>query len=98
MATGYEDLIPVSGYEDLIPKPTFGGMLQDELLRPFRAARDVVAGGVRGAGSVGVSLIRPFESGEENTARRIAMDAALKSNLQLKLLGPLVLVAYLRGQ
>jgi hypothetical protein len=59
--------------------PTFGGMLQDELLRPFRAARDVVAGGVRGAGSIGASLIRPFESGEENTARRIAMDAALKS-------------------
>jgi hypothetical protein len=97
MATGYEDLIPVAsttGYEDLIPKvnaPTFGGMLQDELLRPFRAARDVVAGGVRGAGSVGATLLAPRDALESFIARqmgapelqvpdrRAAMDAALKS-------------------
>jgi hypothetical protein len=40
---------------------------------------NVAAGAVRGAGSIGASLIRPFESAEENTARRMAMDEALKS-------------------
>lgn len=39
---------------------------------------NVVAGTVRGAGSIGASLIRPFESAEENVARRLAMDAALQ--------------------
>ena len=39
--------------------------------------RDVMAGGVRGAGSIGATLIRPFESGEENDQRRQAMDQAL---------------------
>jgi hypothetical protein len=37
---------------------------------------NVVAGGLRGAGSIGASLIRPFESQEENIARRTAMDEA----------------------
>jgi hypothetical protein len=71
--------------------PTFGGMLQDELLRPFRVARDVVAGGVRGAGSVGATLLAPRDVLESFIARqmgapelqvpdrRAAMDAALKS-------------------
>lgn len=40
---------------------------------------NVAAGALRGAGSIGASLIRPFESGEENIARRKAMDEALKS-------------------
>jgi len=40
---------------------------------------DVLAGGVRGAGSIGATLIRPFESGEENVARRQKMDEALRS-------------------
>ena len=40
---------------------------------------NVAAGVVRGAGSIGASLIRPFESGEENTARRLKMDEALQS-------------------
>ena len=41
--------------------------------------RNVAAGALRGAGSIGASLIRPFESGEENTARRLKMDEALRS-------------------
>jgi len=40
---------------------------------------NVAAGALRGAGSIGASLIRPFESGEENIARRLKMDEALKS-------------------
>lgn len=40
---------------------------------------NVAAGALRGAGSIGASLIRPFESSEENIARRRAMDEALKS-------------------
>ena len=40
---------------------------------------NVAAGALRGAGSIGASLIRPFESGEENTARRLKMDEALRS-------------------
>ena len=40
---------------------------------------NVVAGGLRGAGSIGATLIRPFESAEENQQRRAAMDAALAS-------------------
>jgi len=39
---------------------------------------NVAAGGLRGAGSIGASLIRPFESQEENIARRTAMDEALR--------------------
>ena len=40
---------------------------------------NVAAGALRGAGSIGASLIRPFESGEENIARRLKMDEALRS-------------------
>lgn len=39
--------------------------------------KNVIAGGVRGAGSIGATLIRPFESGDENQQRRAAMDEAL---------------------
>ena len=37
------------------------------------------AGAVRGAGSIGATLIRPFESAQENEQRRQSMDAALGS-------------------
>lgn len=40
---------------------------------------NAVAGGVRGAGSIGATLIRPFESGQQNEERRAAMDSALES-------------------
>jgi hypothetical protein len=36
-----------------------------------------LGGAVRGAGSIGATLMRPFESGEENSARRQKMDDAL---------------------
>lgn len=36
-----------------------------------------IAGGVRGAGSIGATVMRPFETGAENQQRRQAMDAAL---------------------
>jgi len=42
-------------------------------------AGNVLAGGIRGAGSIGATLIRPFETAEENAARRQAMDDALRS-------------------
>ncbi len=38
---------------------------------------NVIAGGVRGVGSIGATMIRPFETAEENEARRRAMDEAL---------------------
>lgn len=41
------------------------------------AVRDFLAGGVRGAGSIGATLIRPFESAQENAERRAKMDQAL---------------------
>jgi len=39
---------------------------------------NVAGGGLRGAGSIGATLIRPFESAEENAQRRADMDAALQ--------------------
>lgn len=40
-------------------------------------SRDMTAGLVRGAGSIGSTLIRPFESADENAQRRASMDAGL---------------------
>lgn len=40
---------------------------------------NLTAGAVRGAGSIGATLLRPFESGAENDARRKAMTDALAS-------------------
>lgn len=42
-----------------------------------RFSRDEAAGLLRGAGSIGATLVRPFESAEENAQRRQAMDAGL---------------------
>lgn len=39
---------------------------------------DIAAGAIRGAGSIGATAFRPFESAEENEARREAMTAALQ--------------------
>ena len=91
MATGYEDLIPaktnaVTGYEDLVPKkgaPAVPSEIPAARKSPAQETGqffgNVAAGALRGAGSIGASLIRPFESGEENIARRRAMNEALKS-------------------
>lgn len=40
---------------------------------------NVAAGAIRGAGSIGATLIRPFETAEENEARRRAMGEVLAS-------------------
>ena len=40
---------------------------------------NIGAGALRGAGSIGATLIRPFESAQENSQRRADMDAALGS-------------------
>lgn len=52
-------------------KPTFGGMLKDELLRPVRAVRDLAAGAVRGAGSLGATLLAPRDAAESFIARQM---------------------------
>jgi hypothetical protein len=41
------------------------------------SGRDAVGGAVRGAGSIGATVIRPFESAEENAQRRTGMDQGL---------------------
>lgn len=53
------------------PKEESNGFLQ--------GVGNVAAGALRGAGSIGATLIRPFESGAENEARRKSMDDALQS-------------------
>ncbi len=40
---------------------------------------NIAAGAIRGAGSIGATLIRPFESAQENEARRQAIDEGLRS-------------------
>ncbi len=40
---------------------------------------NLAAGAIRGAGSIGATIIRPFESSEENAERRRQMDEALAS-------------------
>jgi len=47
----------------------------------LRSLRDVVAGGVRGAGSIGATVARPFESQQDNTARRERVDANMRNLL-----------------
>jgi len=49
------------------------------LLPSMQTLGNIAAGAVRGAGSIGATLIRPFETAEENQARRRAMDQALMS-------------------
>lgn len=54
--------------------PTFGSMFKDELMRPVRAVRDAVAGGVRGAGSIGATLLAPKDALEAGIARTMGAD------------------------
>ena len=54
--------------------PTFGGMFKDELLRPVRAVRDLAAGAVRGAGSIGATLLTPKDALEAAIARGMGAD------------------------
>ena len=45
---------------------------------PTQLGRDIAGGAIRGAGSIGATLLRPFESADENADRRSKMDAALQ--------------------
>lgn len=42
-------------------KPSFGSMLKDELMKPVKNVGNLVAGGVRGAGSIGATLLAPVD-------------------------------------
>lgn len=50
-----------------------------EALAAKKPSLDLLAGAIRGAGSIGATAIRPFETAAENEARRRDMDAALRS-------------------
>lgn len=58
------------------PAPSFGQMMKREVLNsvPVQAG----LGAIRGAGSIGATLLRPFESGAENEQRRQAMTGGLQ--------------------
>jgi len=45
----------------------------------LQGAGNLLAGGVRGAGSIGATLMRPFDTATENEQRRQSMDDALQS-------------------
>lgn len=57
-------------------QPGFGEMLKREVVGSLPAQSAI--GFVRGAGSIGSTLLRPFESGEENKQRRDSMTSALQ--------------------
>lgn len=69
-------VISAQGAQPQKPAPSFGQMLKREALDsvPVQA----VLGAVRGAGSIGATLMRPFESGAENEQRRQAMTGGLQ--------------------
>lgn len=58
------------------PKPSFGEMLKREVLGsvPVQAA----AGAIRGAGSIGSTIIRPIESSQRNQERREQMGQVIQ--------------------
>lgn len=47
------------------------------LLPSMQTLGNLAAGAVRGAGSIGATILRPFETADKNAARRRAMDEAL---------------------
>jgi len=53
------------------------GQIIADLATDGTFSRDMAAGLVRGAGSIGSTLMRPFESAEENAQRRASIDAGL---------------------
>jgi len=52
--------------------PSFGAQVRQNVT-------DVLAGAVRGAGSIGATILRPFETAEENQARRQGITQGLQS-------------------
>lgn len=53
------------------------GEATGSFLPSMQTLGNIAAGAVRGAGSIGATILRPFETAEENQARRRAMDEAL---------------------
>lgn len=88
-------LIEVNGQTIEFPDGMAAGEIEQAIKRNFLSvpakketslARDVIqhggnllAGAVRGAGSIGATLMRPFDTATENKDRRQAMDDALQS-------------------
>lgn len=72
---------------DAAPTDPMKRRLQDMGIDPARAyaggvaqtTKDIVGGAVRGAGSIGATASRPFETKEENVARRQAITEGLRS-------------------
>ncbi|MEB3202968.1 MAG: hypothetical protein VKK05_09185, partial [Synechococcus sp.] len=72
---------------DAAPTDPIKRRLQDLGIDPARAyaegvaqtTKDIVGGAVRGAGSIGATASRPFETKEENVARRQAITEGLRS-------------------
>lgn len=56
-----------------------GSMALENTLGVLGMGKDVAAGGVRGAGSIGATVLRPFETAPENAQRRQSMDEALQT-------------------
>lgn len=54
---------------------SFPGQGSDALVGLSQFALNLLGGGIRGAGSIGATLARPFESKAENDARRAGIDA-----------------------
>ena len=65
------DAYLAKGQKPQADAPTFGSMMKDELLRPVRAVRDLAAGAVRGAGSIGSTLLAPRDAAESFIARQM---------------------------
>lgn len=57
------------------PSASMGQMLRKEAMESIPAG--MIGGALRGAGSIGATLLRPFESGEVNKSRRDAMTNTL---------------------
>jgi hypothetical protein len=67
---------PVSvGKRNPLQEARDAGMSSIEGYKPT----DTIAGAVRGSGSIGATLLRPFESASDNQQRRAGMDSALST-------------------
>lgn len=58
---------------------SFAGEGSDALGGVSQGALNLLAGAVRGAGSIGATIARPFESSQENDARRVGIDKNMQS-------------------
>jgi hypothetical protein len=58
---------------------SFAGQGSEALGGVSQAVLNLLGGAVRGAGSIGATLARPFESGQENDQRRAGIDANMQA-------------------